>query len=134
MDIFNKRFYILFVGLIITLIIILSPFQSDVKHESTNFPEVDEDYTFPPLISKDLLLYQERDEYKLILDDTWVKDGKIEKIVSSRQDMPLGQKEYYANMLPLGSEVFKVNDDDNMIYVKINDDKYIKYELLSESE
>ena len=88
-------------------------------------------WAYRPMISIGDDLFGETGHTKQKLSDEWELVGVIEKEVSQTEPMVKGEKYYIANDLPVGTEIYKSEEEPEVIYAKHND-TFIRYELMEE--
>ena len=88
-------------------------------------------WVYKPMISIDDDLFGDTGHTKQKLSDGWELVGIIEQEVSQTEPMVKGEKYYIANYLPVGTEIYKSEEEPDVIYAKHND-TFIRYELMEE--
>lgn len=96
-------------------------------------PEMNEFYDYRPMISYGELLYFDTGKVVDGLSGDWVMLSKIEEVCSSSESMKMGENYYIANDFSIGTEIYGIEGNEDVIYVKYNN-QYIEYVLKDESK
>ena len=88
-------------------------------------------WAYKPMISIGDDLFGETGHTRQKLSEEWELAGVIEQEVSQTEPIVKGEKYYIANYLPVGTEIYKSEEEPDVIYAKHND-TFIRYELMEE--
>ncbi len=88
-------------------------------------------WAYRPMVSIGDDLFGETGHTRQKLSYEWELAGIIEKEVSQTEPMVKGEKYYIANYLPVGTEIYGIEEKPDVIYAKHND-TFIRYELMEE--
>ena len=86
-------------------------------------------WAYKPMISIGDDLFGETGHTRQKLSEEWELAGVIEQEVSQTEPIVKGEKYYIANYLPVGTEIYKSEEEPQIIYAKHND-TFIRYELM----
>lgn len=96
-------------------------------------PEMKEFYDYRPMISYGDRLYFDTGKAEDGLSDKWTKISTIEEVCSSSEPMKKGEAYFIANDFSVGTEIYGIDGNEDVIYVKYND-KYVEYVLQDKSK
>lgn len=96
----------------------------------TEHKEVGNNPDYRPMVFVNNQLFGDTGETVSSLPEGWKLLGAIKKVI--KQNEPMEHEEFTSNSLTIGDEIYINEQENNRIYVKIDDGKYLLYEIIND--